>query len=78
MLLNLINSSTGSYTAVLDRTGDLSIAFADMDIFEEITPELLKKNSDILKCAKCIVVDLNCPGESIEFLCSFTSNIIFH
>ncbi len=67
------NSSTGSYTAVLDKNGDLSIAFADMDIFEEITPELLKKNSNILRRAKCIVVDLNCPVETIEFLCSFTS-----
>lgn len=67
------NSSTGSYTAVLDRNGDLSIAFADMDIFEEITPELLKKNSNILRSAKCIVVDLNCPVESVEFLCSFTT-----
>lgn len=67
------NSSTGSYTAVLDRNGDLSIALADMDIFEEITPELLRKNSDFLRCAKCIVVDLNCPAESVEFLCSFTS-----
>ncbi|MBO0586380.1 carbohydrate kinase family protein [Sporosarcina sp. E16_8] len=67
------NSSTGSYTAVLDRNGDLSIAYADMDIFEEITPELLEKNSSILRCAKCIVVDLNCPVESVEFLCSFSS-----
>ena len=67
------NASTGSYTAVLDRNGDLSVAFADMDIFEEITPELLKKNSTILRSAKCIIVDLNCPVESIEFLCSFTT-----
>ncbi|WP_343034987.1 carbohydrate kinase family protein [Sporosarcina jiandibaonis] len=67
------NSSTGSYTAVLDRNGDLSIALADMDIFEEITPALLEKNSDLLKLAKCIVVDLNCPGETIEYLCSFAS-----
>ena len=46
------NSSTGSYTAVLDRNGDLSIALADMDIFEQITPELLIKNSDLLKNSK--------------------------
>ena len=67
------NSSTGSYTAVLDRNGDLSIALADMDIFEEITPALLEKNSDLLKTAKCIVVDLNCPSETIDYLCSFAS-----
>ena len=67
------NSSTGSYTAVLDKNGDLSIALADMDIFEEITPELLEKNRELLKTAKCIVVDLNCPGETIDYLCSFAT-----
>ena len=67
------NASTGSYTAVLDRNGDLSIALADMDIYEEITPALLQKNNDLLKTAKCIVVDLNCPGETIDYLCSFAS-----
>ena len=66
-------SSTGSYTAVLDRNGDLSIALADMDIFDEITPDLLKTNSNFLKTAKCIVVDLNCSGETIDYLCSFAS-----
>lgn len=67
------HSSTGSYTAVLDQNGDLSIAFADMDVYEHLTPELLIKNSNLLRSAKCIVVDLNCPGETIDFLCSFTS-----
>ena len=67
------NASTGSYTAVLDRNGDLSIALADMDIFEEITPKLLEKRSDLLKTAKCIIIDLNCPGETIDYLCSFAT-----
>ncbi|WP_409271822.1 carbohydrate kinase [Neobacillus sp. SCS-31] len=67
------NSSTGSYTAVLDKNGDLTVALADMDIYENITPELLIKNSNLLRKAKCIVVDLNCPGETIDFLSGFTS-----
>lgn len=67
------NSSTGSYTAVLDKNGDLSIALADMDIYEKITPELMIKNSNFLRRAKCIVVDLNCPSETIDYICSFTS-----
>ena len=67
------NSATGSYTAVLDKNGDLNIALADMEVFELITPELLIKNSNFLRKAKCIVVDLNCPSETIDFLCSFTS-----
>lgn len=67
------DAATGSYTAVLDKSGDLSIALADMDIFDEITPALLEKNNALLKTAKCIIVDLNCPKETIEYLCSFTS-----
>ncbi|MCM3124984.1 MULTISPECIES: carbohydrate kinase family protein [unclassified Mesobacillus] len=65
--------STGTYTAVLDRNGHLSVALADMDIYEKITPELLISNIHILKRAKCIVADLNCPSETIDYLCSFTS-----
>ncbi|ASN06465.1 carbohydrate kinase family protein [Virgibacillus necropolis] len=68
------NSATGSYTAVLDKNGDLSIALADMDVYENITPDLLMKNSNLLRKAKCIVVDLNCPSETIDYLCSFTTN----
>ncbi|WP_191274958.1 carbohydrate kinase [Neobacillus kokaensis] len=67
------NSSTGSYTAVLDKNGDLSLALADMDVYENITPELMIKKSNLLKRAKCIVVDLNCPSETIDYICSFTS-----
>jgi sugar/nucleoside kinase (ribokinase family) len=65
--------TTGSYTAVLDKHGDLSVAFADMDVFDKITPNLLKKNSGLLKRAKCIIADLNCPGETIDFLCAFAA-----
>ncbi|WP_052330279.1 carbohydrate kinase family protein [Virgibacillus sp. MSP4-1] len=67
------NEPTGSYTAVLDNRGDLYIALADMDIFDSITPEMLLKNVDVLTEAKCIVVDMNCPGETIEFLCQFAA-----
>ncbi|TYS17090.1 winged helix-turn-helix transcriptional regulator [Rossellomorea vietnamensis] len=67
------DSSTGSYTAVLDEDGDLSVALADMDVYENITPELMIGSSHILKRAKCIVVDLNCPSETVDFLCSFTA-----
>lgn len=65
--------STGTYTAVLDKHGDLSMAFADMDVLECISPKLLQKHKPILLNAKCIVVDLNCPSETIDFLCSFAT-----
>jgi len=61
--------ATGSYSAVLDTDGELVIALADMEIYEAITPELLRKHEGLLSHAKCIVADLNCPKESLQFLC---------
>ncbi|MEN1969913.1 carbohydrate kinase [Lentibacillus sp. N15] len=66
------DAATGSYTAVLDKHGDMFTALADMNIYDRITPELLSKNSNTLQKAKCIVADLNCPKETIDFLSSFT------
>nr|WP_269153298.1 PfkB family carbohydrate kinase [Neobacillus sedimentimangrovi] len=66
--------STGSYTAVLDENGELVIALADMDVYEAITPDLLLKYEAILSRSKCIVADLNCPKDTIQFLCHFSQN----
>ena len=66
--------STGSYSAVLDTSGELVIALADMEVYEAITPELLLKHDLLLSRSKCIMVDLNCPKESIQFLCHFAKS----
>ncbi|ETI70821.1 PfkB family carbohydrate kinase [Neobacillus vireti] len=63
--------STGSYTAVLDTDGELIIALADMEVYEEITPDLLRKQDVLLSRAKCIMADLNCPKETLQYLCNF-------
>ncbi|MBV7508245.1 winged helix-turn-helix transcriptional regulator [Bacillus sp. sid0103] len=66
--------STGSYTAVLDSNGELIIALADMEVYEAISPDLMLKNDGLLSRSKCIMVDLNCPKETIQFLCHFAKN----
>lgn len=66
--------STGSYTAVLDTEGDLVIALADMDIYDAITPDLLLKHEGLLSRSTCMMVDLNCPKETVQFLCHFAKN----
>jgi pseudouridine kinase len=63
--------STGSYTAVLDTDGELVIALADMEVYEMLTPEFLLKQEILLSRAKCLVADLNCPKETLQFLCHF-------
>lgn len=66
--------ATGSYTAVLDSNGELVIALADMDVYEAITPELLRKHEGFFTQSKCIIVDLNCPKETVQYLCHFAKS----
>lgn len=66
--------ATGSYTAVLDSNGELVIALADMDVYETLTPDLLRKHEGFIKQAKCIIVDLNCPKETVQYLCQFAKS----
>ncbi|MUK88641.1 winged helix-turn-helix transcriptional regulator [Ornithinibacillus sp. L9] len=63
--------STGSYTAVLDNSGELFIALADMDIYDLIKPELIEQHIPLLSQSKCLMVDLNCPKDTLEYLCEF-------
>lgn len=65
------NKSTGSYTALISGTGEMEYGFADMAVYDELTPEVLIQNTYILKRARCIVADLNIPRASLEFLCAY-------
>lgn len=70
---------TGSYSAVLDSNGELILAMADMSIYDSLLPSILKKHEPFLSNAKCIIVDLNCPKETVEYLqnLAFIRNIPF-
>lgn len=64
----LSNSKTGSYSAVLNKNGDLILAMADMSIYDQLSPNVLKKHEAVLSNARCIIVDLNCPKETVLYL----------
>ncbi|WP_431027996.1 carbohydrate kinase [Lysinibacillus sp. LZ02] len=70
MTATLQEHSTGSYSAVLSRDGELVIAMADMAIYDELLPGLMSKHESRILDAKCIVVDLNCPQEAVEYVLS--------
>lgn len=59
---------TGSYSAVLDNNGELILAMADMSIYDYLHPAILAKHEAHLSNAKCIIVDLNCPKETVVYL----------
>lgn len=59
---------TGSYSAVLDSNGELILAMADMSIYDSLLPSVIKKHEAFLSNAKCMIVDLNCPKETVEYM----------
>lgn len=70
--------STGCYTALLDKDGEMYLGLADMSIYDKFTPELLIKKQHFLKNASCIVVDLNCPKETLEFIFAYAQKQQIH
>ncbi|MGM9950881.1 MAG: carbohydrate kinase [Lysinibacillus sp.] len=68
MTENMLERSTGSYSAVLTQEGELVIALADMEIYNELSPQRLAKFEARIADARCIIIDLNAPKETVEYV----------
>ncbi|HSI68000.1 MAG TPA: carbohydrate kinase [Planococcus sp. (in: firmicutes)] len=64
--------STGSYTAVLNLQGEMVMAMADMDVYESLTPELISRHENALLSASMLILDLNCPRETVDYIRRFS------
>ena len=60
--------SSGTYTAVLDDSGEMVLALAHMDVCAQQTPEWLRQCAAQRAAASLIVADLNLPAESVAQL----------
>ncbi|MEG0258489.1 MAG: PfkB family carbohydrate kinase [Lysinibacillus sp.] len=62
------DAATGSYTAIMHEDGELALAVANMDVYDLLLPTILKQHDALLSNAGCIVIDLNCPKETVEYI----------
>ena len=60
--------NSGTYTAVLDDSGEMVLALAHMDVCAQQTPEWLRQCAAQRASASLIVADLNLPAESVAQL----------
>lgn len=62
-----LDRTTASYTALLDRHGDVVAALADMEIYERALPRQItrRKTRDAIDAADALLIDANMPEESI-------------
>jgi pseudouridine kinase len=58
-LIRRLETSTGTYTAVLDDTGELVVAVADMVAVESLSPADVAAASDAIAAADLVVLDGN-------------------
>jgi pseudouridine kinase len=67
-----LDRQTPSYTAILERDGNLVIALADMALYDLMTPRRLTMRSlrDRLDISDLVICDANLPGETIFALAS--------
>ena len=56
---------TAEYSAVLEPDGSLAVAFADMAIFDRLTPDRLDPLRPLLSQAEWLFADCNLPSESL-------------
>jgi len=74
-LIEKINSyKTGSYYAVMDKSGEMQIAYADMSICEKMDSLWLNNYLEILKDYAYIIADLNLKKSTLEKLISWSIN----
>lgn len=66
--LRLDGASSGTYTAVLDQHGEMTVALADMALNDRLTPAFLATRQQQRAGAALVVADLNLPMDSIAAL----------
>ena len=59
---------TSVYIALMDSSGVMKLALADMDIIEEMTAEHLESKAAIIKESTIVVLDTNLPERIINFI----------
>ncbi|SIS46178.1 carbohydrate kinase [Salimicrobium flavidum] len=62
------NEKTGTYTSILDESGELVLAVADMNIYEHFSPELLEARWSHIASSEVIFADTNLPEVTLSYL----------
>lgn len=59
---------TGTYTAILDESGEMIIAVADMQIYEDLTKEMIQGKWSHIASSEWILLDTNVPENIIAYV----------
>lgn len=71
-VLQVDDTSTGSYIAILDDSGDLDVAVSDYSIIEHLTSEYFEEKEDLFAEARLVAIDLNLTNAAIDKILELT------
>jgi pseudouridine kinase len=66
--LQLADAASGTYTAVLDRDGEMVVALADMALYDRLDAAFIDSCQARLAASALVVADLNLPLETVDAL----------
>jgi len=74
----IASAPTSTYLSVLDNTGDMQVAIADMSIIDNLSAERLKQHQAMLDQSSLLILDTNLPDDALAWLTStFAGNTLF-
>jgi len=71
----ITSAATSTYLSVLDDTGDMQVAVADMSIIEHLGAERLRSQQAMLEQSSLIVIDTNLPDDALGWLTDTLTDI---
>ncbi|WP_455661791.1 carbohydrate kinase [Pradoshia sp.] len=66
--LEMVGQTTGTYTAILDEYGNMTVALADMGIYETVDIPFIEKRWSHIAASSMVLLDTNFPKEVISYI----------
>ncbi|XP_064596693.1 uncharacterized protein LOC135463364 [Liolophura sinensis] len=70
----LIGEKTPTYSGILRSSGQLVVGVGDMNLHQEVTPELISQFEEEISASPIVCVDGNVTPEAISYLCDMCSH----
>jgi len=62
----------------LDATGEMTVAFADMDVYEQLTPDYIEHKTSTLYLGAYFFIQVNSPRTELSFLAYLSSTKLLY
>ena len=74
----IASTPTSTYLSVLDDSGDMQVAIADMSIIDQLDANRLRPQQAMLQQSSLMILDCNLPGDTLAWLSNtFADKTIF-